>query len=46
MYVSVLSHVQLFATLWTLGNQALQSMGFFQARVLEWVAVSSSGGSS
>ena len=29
----------LLATPWTVVYQALQSMGFFQARVLEWVAI-------
>ena len=32
------SRVQLFATLWTIALQALQSMGF-STRVLEWVAI-------
>ena len=27
---------------WTVTCQASQSMGFFQARILEWVAISSS----
>ena len=31
---------------WTVAYQALLSMGFFQARVLEWVAISFSRGSS
>ena len=31
------------ATLWTVARQAPLSMGFFQARMLEWVAISSSG---
>ena len=29
-----------------IAHQALLSMGFFQARILEWVAISSSRGSS
>ena len=29
-----------FATLWTVGCQAPLSVGFFQARILEWVAIS------
>ena len=37
MKVKSLSHIQLFATLWT---------GFFQARILEWVTISFSRGSS
>ena len=34
-----LSHVWLFATPWTAAHQAPPSMGFFQARVLEWGAI-------
>ena len=34
-----LSRVRLFATPWTVGYQAL-GHGIFQARVLEWVAIS------
>ena len=34
------------ATPWTIAPQAPLSMGFFQARTLEWVAVSFSRGSS
>ena len=44
--VKVLSRVQLFATPRTVAYQAPLSMGFFQARVLEWVAISFSRGSS
>ena len=40
------SHVQLFVTLWTVACQAPLSMGILQARILEWVAVPSSRGSS
>ena len=29
-----------FATRWTVGCQAPQSMGFYQARILEWFAIS------
>ena len=43
---SVFSRVQLFATPWTVALQASLPMGFSQARVLEWVAMSSSRGSS
>jgi len=43
---SVLSRVKLFVTLWTVARQALLSMEFSQARILEWVAISYSGGSS
>ena len=41
-----LGHVRLFATPWTAADQAPQSMGFFQARVLECVAISFFRGSS
>ena len=41
--LSCFSHVQLFATPWTVSRQAPLSMGF--SRILEWVAVPSSGGS-
>ena len=41
-----LSTVLLFVTLWTVACQAPLSMGFFLARILEWVAISSSRGSS
>ena len=41
--VQSLSRVWPFATPWTLAYQAPPSMGFFQAIVLEWVAVSSPG---
>ena len=47
--VSVLSRfscVRLCATLWTVASQAPLSMGIFQARILEWVAMPSSRGSS
>ena len=42
----LLSHVQLFATLWTVAHQAPLSMGILQARILKWVAMPSSRGSS
>ena len=35
----VLSHVRLFVTPWSIAFQASSSMGFSQARILEWVAV-------
>ena len=38
----MLSHVQLFAPLWTEAHQAPLSVGFSQTRILEWVAISSS----
>ena len=44
--VKSLSRVRLFATPWTAAYQAPPSMGFFQARVLEWVVISFSRGSS
>ena len=45
-YFYVLSHIQLFATLWTVAHQAPLSMGILQARILEWIAIPSSRGSS
>ena len=39
MRAQSLSHVQLFATPWTVGCQAPLSMGILQARILEWVAM-------
>ena len=44
--LSDFSHVQLCATLWTVARQAPLSMGILQARILEWVAMPSSRGSS
>ena len=41
-----LSHVWLFAIPWTAAHQAPLSMGILQARILEWVALPSSRGSS
>ena len=41
-----LTHVQLFATPWSVACQASLSMGILQARILEWVAMPSSRGSS
>ena len=35
-----------FATPWTVASQTPLSMGILQAKILEWVAVSSSRGSS
>ena len=40
------SHVQLFATLWTVAHQAPLSMGFSKARIRELVSMPSSKGSS
>ena len=42
---SHLSHVQLFATPWTVAHQDPLSMGYSK-RVLEWVAIPFSRGSS
>ena len=42
----VLSHVRLFCNPWTVAHQAPLSMGILQARILEWVAMPSSRGSS
>ena len=44
--LSHFSHVQLFAILWTVALQASLSMGILQARILEWVAMPFSRGSS
>ena len=43
--VKSLSRVRLFVTPWTVAYQDPPSMRFFQARVLEWVAISFSRGS-
>ena len=44
--VLCLVHLCLTATPWTIVYQAPLSMGILQASILEWVAMSSSGGSS
>ena len=44
--VKSLSRVRLFETPWPVAHQASPSMGFFQAWILEWVAISFSRGSS
>ena len=44
--LSCFSRVRLFATLWTVTRQALLSMEILQAKMLEWVAMPSSRGSS
>ena len=44
--VKSFSRVQLFATSWTVAHQAPLSMGILQARILEWIAISFSRGSS
>ena len=46
VHAQLLGRVQLFVTLWTVAHQAPLSMTFFQARILEWVAISYSRGSS
>ena len=38
--------VLLFVTPWTVADQAPLSMGLIQARILEWIAMPSSRGSS
>ena len=43
---SSFNRVQLFAIPWSVACQAPLSMGFFQARILEWIAISFSRGSS
>ena len=42
---NLLSRVRLFVTLWTVARQA-PVYGVLQARILEWVAMTSSRGSS
>ena len=37
--LSQFSRIQLFATLWTIALQALLTMGFSKARILEWAAM-------
>ena len=44
--IQCLSCVQLFATSWAVAHQAPLSMEILQARILEWVAMPSSRGSS
>ena len=44
--LSCFSHVQLFATPWTVARQAPLSMGILQTRMLEWVPMPSSRRSS
>ena len=43
---AMLSRIQLFATPQTVARQVLLSMGILQVRILEWVAMPSSRGSS
>ena len=44
--LSRFSHVWLFVTAWTVAQQVSLSMGFSRQEILEWVAISSSSGSS
>ena len=44
--LSHFSHVRLFTTLWTVAHQATLSMGILQARIVEWVVMPFSRGSS
>ena len=44
--LSCLSHAQFFVILWTVACQTPLSTAILQARILEWVAMSSSRGSS
>ena len=44
MWPSHFSCVQLFVTLWTVAHEAPLSMGFIQARILEWVVIPFFGG--
>ena len=47
MLAQSLSIVELFVTSWTVAHQASLSMGFSrQERILEWIAISFSRGSS
>ena len=46
MHASLFNPVRLFAALCTVAQQAPLSMGTFQARILEWVAMPSSRRSS
>ena len=44
--LSHFSHVRLYATPWTVALQVPLSMGILHVRILEWTAISFSGGSS
>ena len=46
LHVLVLRRVRLFATPWTIAHQAPLFMGILQARILEWMAMLCSRGSS
>ena len=43
-HVCMLSHVRLFAALWTVAHQTPLVHEIFQAKILEWVAISYSRG--
>ena len=45
VHVQLLIRVQLFAALWTVAPRSSILYGIFQARILKWVAISSSRGS-
>ena len=42
----MLTHIRLFVTQWVVAHLASLSMGILQARILEWVTMPSSRGSS
>ena len=44
--LKLLSYIRLFVTPWIVAHQAPLSMGILQARMLEWIAMPSSRGSS
>ena len=44
MYAQSLGRLRLFAAPWTVAGQVPLSMGILQGRILEWVAISYSGG--
>ena len=46
MRAQLLSHMQLFVTLWTVAWPGSSVHGILQASILEWVAISYSTGSS
>ena len=46
VHAQLLSRIQSFVTPWTVTHQAPLSMGISQARILEWIALSFSRGSS
>ena len=46
LVLCVLSHGQLFATSWIIAHQVPLSMGILQTRILDWVTMPSSRGSS